>query len=449
VSITPARALAFTILQRMEKPSTHADDLLQSAAIERLKPADRNLVTALVMETLRWQLLLDQQIRAQLTKPNQKLDLDVLLTLRLAAVQLLHMDRIPAHAAINDSVELTKKSGHRYSAGLVNAVLRKLASQLRPTPQQPHDAASLAAQTAHPLWMVERWVAAFGLPYAIKICTANQQQPEAHLRVLDDSLHRQLLAEDSNLKPGALLSAAICAGKQNVTETVTNHPAAPQGAIRRMDEGSQLIAELAGHGQQILDCCAAPGGKTLILAERNPHSAITACDISPIRLSEMKQRLAIENITYLEADAATLNLSEQFDLILCDAPCSGTGTLARNPEIRHRLTLADVARHAERQQKILSASYRALKPGGRLLYSTCSLEAEENEAVLVQFLATESSAKIIPIEDRLRELERDGILVEGAADSLMASSVSNHCLRTLPGITPTDGFFAAILTKSI
>lgn len=448
MSITPSRALAFTILQRMEKPSTHADDLLQSAAIERLKPADRNLVTALVMETLRWQILLDRQIRAQLTRPNQKLDLDVLLALRLAAVQLLQMDRIPAHAAINDSVELTKKSGHRYSAGLVNAVLRKLAAVPRPTPQQPHDAASLAAETAHPQWMVERWVAAFGLAHAIKICEANQQQPEAHLRVPDASLHRQLLAEDANLQPGALLTAAIRAGRQNVTETVANHPAAPSGAIRRMDEGSQLIAELAGHGLQILDCCAAPGGKTLILAERNPHAAIIACDISPVRLNEMKQRIGISNITYLEADAAALPFRDQFDLILCDVPCSGTGTLSRNPEIRHRLTVEEIARHAERQQQILAASYRALKPGGRLLYSTCSLEAEENELLVEQFLAAESFAKLIPVEDRLRELQRDGILVPAAADMLIASSVRNHCLRTLPGTTPTDGFFAAILTKS-
>jgi len=447
MKISTARDLAFTILLRLESPSTHADELLQSPVVDRLNPADRNLVTALVMETLRWQILLDQQIRSQLTKPNQKLDREVLIALRLGAVQLLLMDRIPDHAAIDESVELTKKSGHRYSAGLVNAVLRKLTTQTRAESESAHDAASLAAATAHPQWMVERWVSDFGLARTIKICEANQQQPEAHFRAFDETLQPQLSQDD--FRPGALLTSALRTGKKNVTEEVTNKNKSKDSlnALRRMDEGSQLVAELAGHGQRILDCCAAPGGKTLILVERNPNSRITACDISAARLNEMKLRIGISTIEFLEADATALEFHDEFDRVLCDVPCSGTGTLSRNPEIRHRLTVEDLARQSERQQRILVSAFRALRPGGRLVYSTCSLEREENEDVVEKFLAVESSAQVVSVTDRLREMDREGILQHGIADRLIETAITNSCLRTLPGTTLCDGFFAAILTK--
>src|SRR5882757_3804893 len=160
--------------------------------------------------------------------------------------------------------------------------------------------------------------------------------------------------------------------------------------MRIQDEGSQLIAELAGGGSRILDCCAAPGGKTAILAENNPQAEITACDISESRLNAMRRSFAREpltsNVHCALADATDLPFRHDFDLILCDAPCSGTGTLARNPEIKLRLAASDLERQQERQIAILRSAYRVLAPGGRLVYSTCSLELEENRIVIEALL---------------------------------------------------------------
>ena len=169
--------------------------------------------------------------------------------------------------------------------------------------------------------------------------------------------------------------------------------------MRIQDEGSQLIAELAGHGTEILDCCAAPGGKTAILAERNPTASITACDISPARLKAMQAVLGQwPGIHFRVLDATELPFREQFDLVLCDAPCSGTGTMARNPEIRHRVTVDDFRRQHDRQVRLLCSAMRAVREGGRLVYSTCSLEAEENEAVVAEALEREKGFRLLALE---------------------------------------------------
>ena len=167
-----------------------------------------------------------------------------------------------------------------------------------------------------------------------------------------------------------------------------------EGRVRLQDEGSQLVAEIAGQGNRgatiaILDCCAAPGGKTLILAERNPAARIVACEASAERLAQMQKRLEgfDDRIECRLADATTLKEESSFNVVLADVPCSGTGTLGRNPEIRHRLKMEDLPRQAERQRAILTAALRAVRVGGRVIYSTCSLEPEENEQVVAAVLA--------------------------------------------------------------
>lgn len=416
LSVSPARRVAFELLlQLRRKPELHSDFLLRSKRVEALSTLDKNLATTLVMGVLRWQLVLQQRIREALTKSKSHLADSVQVSLELGALQLLLLDRIPAHAAIFESVELVKQSGEQYAAGLVNAVLRKLAQALK---LQDSDAIA-----AHPAWMVERWVTASGRETAEAVCRYDQLPPPTTIR------HQ---AKDLHLEEGAFVVSA----KRVISGEV-------KAGVRIQDEGSQLIAELAGRGREILDCCAAPGGKTAILAERNPAASITACDISPARLKAMQKNLSGLGIHFRVLDATQLPFEKQFDLVLCDAPCSGTGTLARNPEIRHRLTVDDLARHHERQVGLLRSAMHALREGGRLIYSTCSLEAEENEDVVAEALEAETGFRLLPWEDQIRSLEREGVLHAGTADRLAVGDF----LRTFPGLYPGDGFFAACLVR--
>jgi 16S rRNA (cytosine967-C5)-methyltransferase len=199
-----------------------------------------------------------------------------------------------------------------------------------------------------------------------------------------------------------------------------------------------------------LDCCAAPGGKTAILAERNPDATITACDISPRRLKAMQALLAGQpgKIRYRVLDATELPFQDEFDLVLCDAPCSGTGTLARNPEIRHRLTVDDFARQHERQVRLLCSAMRSLREGGRLVYSTCSLESEENEAVVAEALERQKGFRLLPWRPQVQALEREGVLRTGTTDRLFSGTMPDDFVRLLPGAYQGDGFVAACLTRN-
>jgi len=215
------------------------------------------------------------------------------------------------------------------------------------------------------------------------------------------------------------------------------------------DEGSQLVAEVAGRGEMILDCCAAPGGKTLILAERNPAARIVACDSSAQRLAQLQKRLSPlgARVECRLEDAATLTDEGAFDLVLADVPCSGTGTLGRNPEIRHRLRMEDLARQAERQRTILRAALRAVRGGGRVVYSTCSLEPEENEDVVAAVLADERGVRVVPGKAVIAELQMRGILTDAGAERLTSGISSEGFLRLMPGALGTDGFFIAVIEK--
>jgi 16S rRNA (cytosine967-C5)-methyltransferase len=451
--VSAARKAAFKILLAVERGKGHADELLRDQAIDALSEADRNLATALVMGVLRWQIVLDGRVREFLAKPKAKLDAEVLIALRMGAFQLECLDRVPAHAAIDESVELAKQAGHRFAAGMVNAVLRRLCIAC----SRPLDESSgQEAESAHPAWMVERWKAAYGEDAARGICRYGQQQPELAVRLVDASAEGELIEAGIRLAPGRLLANAriVVDGDVAVTEAFR------MGRVRIQDEGSQLIAEIAagcGIGdsgsieevKRILDACAAPGGKTMIVAERNPEAKIVAYEASPHRLAALRERVAGfgERIECRLADAAAIEENAAFDFALVDVPCSGTGTLGRNPEIRHRLRIEDLARHAERQRAILRAVTRAVKPGGRVVYSTCSLETEENEQVVEAVLAERSGMRRISVVERIDELKDAGILTVEGAGKLRGSITDEGALRLLPGAVGTDGFFVVILKR--
>lgn len=412
--IAPARTAAFDVLLQVATGNGNSDDLLHSAVTAKLSPEDRHLTTALVLGTLRWQIGLDHRIQSLLQRPDQRLVEPVAIALRLGAFQLLHLDRIPPHAAIHESVELTRFGGHPHAAGMVNAILRRLIRTQSPGQPIHESAAAIARRLSHPQWMVERWMGQYGRADAIKICEADQVEPSEPVLFQDSS--------DANLP--------------------------------RIDDGSRLVAELAAaaspQAKRVWDACAAPGGKTLILAHQLPQAEILATDVSSRRLARMRTRLAdYSYATKIQMEVVDASLppdSEQhFDLILVDVPCSGTGTLARNPEIRLRLDLADLIRHADRQRRILRAALSRLAPGGRLIYSTCSLEPEECEQVVESVTAEPAfgaSIRIIPLQTMLHRFEVQDIFGEP-----LREAVRGNFLRTLPGVHPTDGFFAALLER--
>jgi 16S rRNA (cytosine967-C5)-methyltransferase len=291
---------------------------------------------------------------------------------------------------------------------MVNAILRKVSTAAYPKEPIFETTAVFAERLGHPRWMVERWVAIYGREAALKICQADQQEPEAG----------GLFTRDETL---------------------------PQ-----IDEGSRLVAELAaaalpkveGRPAKVWDCCAAPGGKTLFLAARLPLAEVLGTDISAKRLTQMQLRLKrfpfAARVKTNVSDAATLPADAgEFDLILCDVPCSGTGTLGRNPEIRDRLQADELKRQADRQREILSAALKRLAPGGRLVYSTCSLEPEENEQVTAW---VPNEYRRIPVGDLLSSVP--------GLSGLRTDAVRLGALRTLPGIDPCDGFYAEVWERN-
>lgn len=410
MQVSPARSAAFDLLQRIGASTAHSDDLLHGPRLAQLSQVDRDLTMALVLGVLRWQIALDARVKTLLSRPDYVLPEPVAIALRLGAFQLLHMERIPAHAALNESVELVRAAGQPQAAGMVNAVLHKLvgAGAVRKPLVEPLPA--VAERLSHPLWLVEGWAKQYGRSAAEAICQFDQQEP-ACAPIFEDA----------------------------------EGPAMPV-----MDAGSRLVAELAAASRpeaaRVWDCCAAPGGKTVVLGRRLAGASLLATDTSPVRLKRLQDRLRRElpdrEVLTEQADASVLPESfGEFDLILCDVPCSGTGTLARNPEIRYRLWPEDLERQSDRQKRILKGALQRLAPGGVLVYSTCSLEREECEDVVASVVGED--VRRIPVEGVLERMA--GLRVEAEE---RRAWLRGEALRTLPGYQfAGDGFFAVLLER--
>jgi 16S rRNA (cytosine967-C5)-methyltransferase len=443
---SPARTTAFDILLRVERESSFASELLHSNTYANLSIPDHALATELVMGVLRWRSLLDDKISSASSQPLKKLDPEVLIALRLALYQFLYLDRIPHRAALHESVELVKRARKTSAAPFVNAVLRKLSKDplCSSVPSVVSDFSPQATATAyaHPTWLIERWAQAYGPEAAERICRHNQTIPPTALRLRTPNAAEELAAEGISLEPGNLLSSARRVHSGDVTKTHSFGSA--QVVIQ--DEASQLIAALVGPGhEKVLDCCAAPGGKTLAIADQHPDATITAVEIHPHRARQMQKRFPADTkIQTVIADARTLPVAQPFDLVLADVPCSGTGTLARNPEIKWRLKPEDLPELHDRQLAILRSAAAHLAPGGRVIYSTCSLEKEENEDVVEQAMKEEPSLHLLDCRTELDRLRSTGVVTWPNPASL----AQGRYLRTIPGIHPCDGFFAAILERT-
>jgi len=436
--VSPARAAAFDILLRVEQQDAYASELLHSQRLDRLSLADRALTTEIVMGVLRWRSRLDSAIAAQSSRSLARLDPQVLTALRIAAYQLLYLSRVPARAAITESVDLVKRARKLSAAPFANAVLRKLA-QAKPDSIAGETIGAkiefLAHEFAHPEWLVERWAGHLGIENTEAICRHDQHIPATSIRLDDAEIAQELESERIELAPGALLASARTVTRGDITQTRGYR----EGRVLIQDEASQLVAALVGTGSRILDCCAAPGSKTAAIASRNPKAAIVAVELHPHRAELLRRRVRAANVQVLTADATHPPLNGGFDRVLADVPCSGTGTLARNPEIKWRLKPEDLNDLHAKQLAILRAALQQLAPDGRAVYSTCSLEPEENQSVVEEVL--EGDSRFTLLDCRL-ELERLGSeLATGELDSLL----DGKYLRTIPGVGPYDGFFAALI----
>jgi 16S rRNA (cytosine967-C5)-methyltransferase len=440
--ISPARIAAFDILLRVEREDSYASELLHAKKYADLSSVDHGLATELVMGALRWRSLLDSQIAAASSQKLSRLDLEVLTALRLGCYQLIFLDRVPKHAAVHECVDLVKRARKRSAVAFANAVLRKLARDKMPRPyvDAPTDSAELAAASAHPAWIVERWARAYGFESAREVCQYDQQTPVTVIRISDPPTEDELLRDGISLEPGRLLATAW----QVVAGDVTKTKAFRDGRVTIQDEGSQLVGLLVGRGRRLLDGCAAPGGKTRILAQQNPSALVVAAEIYPQRARLMRKLVSETNVRVVMADTRKLPFAEEFDRVLIDAPCSGTGTLARNPEIKWRLGRENLAKLQNLQIEILNAAMRHVARYGRIVYSTCSLEPEESEEVIDKVLTANSSFRAIHCANELNRLAAEKTLIWPEPDSL----ASGPYLRTIPGVHPCDGFFAAILERT-
>jgi len=442
--VSPARRIAFDILLRVEEREAYSSELLAGPRINdpALSHEDRALAYEIVMGVLRWRSLLDHEIAHFSFTPMQKLDAEVLTALRIGVYQLRYLTRIPKHAAVTESVELVKCAKKSSAAGLANAVLRKVSSA-KAAPATH----SLAAQYAHPEWILTRWRERFGDTAAAAICQWDQQPPPTHIRIAaghaPHCVLRELAADAVHCQPAELLRNCW-----RVTEgALIGSTAFRQRKVVIQDQGSQLVGWLAAAAarvlapRRILDCCAAPGGKTMQLAETFLDAHTVAAELHPRRASMLRRLCSHPQLQVIAADAGALPFYPgTFDLVLADVPCSGTGTLARNPEIKWKLTAADITDLAARQQKIARGALAQVRPGGVLVYSTCSLERDEDEHIIETVLSN-GGATIIPAAEVLAlipELDRDRI----------ADIISGNFLRLVPGKSAhCDGFFAAILRK--
>jgi 16S rRNA (cytosine967-C5)-methyltransferase len=424
--------VAFEILLRVEEDA-YASILLNSRE-EQLNALDRALTHELVMGALRWQLWLDRLIEYYSGRKVSDLDEAIRVILRLGLYQLRFLSRIPDSAAVNDSVNLVKFARLRSAGGLVNAVLRRATREPKVDPasgiEDPIE--RVAVNTSHPAWLIERWSKTFGSEEAERFARSNNEPAPVAFRVVNTRANEAEILEQLRQAGGAVTRSKIASGAWRITGAGSLlSQLANTGQVYIQDEASQLVAQVlnARDGDRVLDLCAAPGSKTTQIADRTLDCAtVVAADLHEHRLRTLVSSARLQGLRKVQT--LTLNglqplpfVEGSFDRVLVDAPCSGTGTLRRNPEIRWRISPADIQDLSARQKQLLQNAARAVKPGGRLVYSTCSIETDENEEVRQAFI--ESNESFRPVN-----LDVDSCLI-----------TSSGAARTWPQKHGTDGFF--------
>ena len=443
------------MLERVERVRAFADLALHHAlASTELSGADRALATDIVYGTLRWRGRIDFVLGHMLDRELPKLEPMVASILRAGAYQILFSDRIPASAAVDEAVRCARALGAERATGLVNAVLRRVSSDHAEIPFPPLETEPLEHlihALSLPPWIAQRWLDRFGPADAAALARTSNAPPPRTIRAnrtrrSADALLEQLLPEFPEATRAAIAPDALILGRG---ASPGRDPAFLAGDYTVQDEASQLVVELLDPqpGERVLDTCAAPGTKTTAIAERiGPDGLVTACDRHGGRLrlvARDARRLGLDGIELHERDASqSLQdlLPEEgpghdgFDRVLVDVPCSGLGSLRRNPDARWRIRESDVASLAKEQRSILDHASRTVRPGGTLVYSTCTLLHDENEEQIESFLADHREFRRVPREDLPDTLE-----------PVLREDGSVECL---PHIHGSDGFFAARLVRS-
>ncbi|HZI78624.1 MAG TPA: 16S rRNA (cytosine(967)-C(5))-methyltransferase RsmB [Vicinamibacterales bacterium] len=446
--IGPARAAALRVLREVARGDAQPAAVLAREHRALADPRDRALATEIVTGTLRWQRALDAAIAGAAARAIETFDADVLLILRLSLYQLLHLDRVPASAVVDDAVSLTRSAGQARATGFVNGVLRTLSrtrGQLgrppRPEPGAPRQAALtyLGVAQSHPDWLVERWLDRYGFDRAAAWTEFNNTTPALTLRanrlVTSRDALRQALEDEGELEtaPGRYAPDALVVRGGRLPEA--------RGRFTIQDEASQLVPLLLGArpGDRVLDLCASPGGKaTALAAEMAGRGLIVACDARARRMRLLATTVRdsrAPNIRLVQVGSRDeVPFGPAFDRVIVDAPCSGLGTVRRDPDIRWRRTEAELAGFAAYQETLLARAARAVAPGGRLVYATCSSEPEENEAVVDAFLAAHADFRLVDARE-----------IDGARLGVVTDA--RGMLRTLPFLHGLEAFFAAALVR--
>jgi len=452
------RAICLDILNRVEEADLHPDLLLTDSfkRYRYLTSLDRSFLTELTYGVVRWRGKLDWVIRHFSKMPFGKIELGTLNILRLGLYQILFLSRTPSSAAVNESVELAKRIRGRGGAGFVNALLRSAIRQKDsiPYPDIAVDPAlHISGLQSHPLWLAQRWVSEMGAEETLKICTFNNQISPLTLRTNTLKINRQDLIE--KLKGKGLKPSPTSFSEEGIvlqdSPPTSELPFLKEGFYIIQDEASQLVTSILDPkpGERILDACAAPGGKTTHMAQKMENlGEIYALDVSKAKLDlidGMSQRLGIKIITTIKGDASRLlpiARGLKFDRILADVPCSGFGTLRRNPDLKWRRGEADIKRLSKLQFSILRNLGEYVKEGGLFIYSTCTLFREENEEVVEKF------------SDGYPEFELDRMDKVAAAltaddkSEMFSPFIHDKYFKTFPPADKMDGFFVARLIKS-
>jgi 16S rRNA (cytosine967-C5)-methyltransferase len=451
--VTDVRVAAARVLLGVDRQGATLGGALDDARA-RVAPADRGLIVELATGVLRWRNELDAVIASAARRSVREIEPDILTVLRLGTYQLRHLDRVPAHAVVHASVESVRTLGHKSGAGLVNAVLRSIIRRgpAIGLPARPADGAAIDAQIrylsttmSHPAWLVRRWIERYGFDAAETWCRFNNAAPEVTVRSLDGraagEVIDELRAAGIAAEPAPFVSDAV----RLAPGVLGDIPPLVRDRLWVQDEASQLVARMAAvvPGERVLDVCAAPGGKTMVLADdlqcgrlddTAATGALIAADHRAGRVTLLCETLvrAHRHVPVVRLDARVgLPFGAIFDCVLLDAPCSGLGTLRREPDLKWTRNAADLPALAAAQLAMLRTSAESVRPGGRLVYATCSSEPEEDVQVVDAFLAA---------DPRFTSARPEGRVPAELLDD------RGH-LTTRPDVHGLEAFYAAVLVR--
>jgi len=476
--IGPARVAAYHALRAIADGRSDLPGALARSRQHLADNRDRSLAAEIIAGTLRFQRAIDHLLEQLSGRRIDRLDLDVTHVLRLSLYQLLYLDRIPSSAAVDDAVNLVRRARKPSAAGFVNAVLRAAARQRHrlPLPPRPNNAAlaeknsktnattTTAVETntkdvseratalaylgithSHPDWLVARWYDRHGFDECERWVTFNNETPKLTLRVNTLRGDRRAIADE--LRANGIETVPTPLAQDGLIVVEGNPLSTPEvstsaGAFFVQSEASQLVslAVAAQPGEQVLDLCASPGGKTLAMAANMRDTGLlVACDVRARRLRLLTNTVKASGATCIRVVHVSMSgaipFGQVFDRVLVDAPCSGLGTIRHDPDIRWRRSESDLSQFASEQRRLLDRASALVRPHGRLVYATCSSEPDENEAVVDAFLSTHENFDLMDLKT-------------SAPPNLLAVLDSRGMLRTLPFVHRLEAFFAAALVRT-